>query len=208
MNVVFDVGNVLVRWSPVEIMRCALTESDDAQVWAKRFFGHPLWRDLNRGLFSEREAQGHYVRELSMDPDLVESVFHHVKATQELVAGTTALLPRLQAAGYPMYALTDNVHEIVAHLRNRYDFWQYFRGVVVSAEVGLLKPEPAIFRHLLETHALRSRKAPSSSTTCLPTSLGRASRGCMRFNSRTPIRSHATWRRWVCDSSRSRQHVP
>lgn len=154
MNVVFDVGNVLVRWSPVEIMRCALTESDDAQLWAKRFFGHPLWRDLNRGLFSEREAQGHYVRELSMDPDLVESVFHHVKATQELVAGTTALLPRLQAAGYPMYALTDNVHEIVAHLRNRYDFWQYFRGVVVSAEVGLLKPEPAIFRHLLEAHAL------------------------------------------------------
>lgn len=156
MNVVFDVGNVLVRWSPVEIMRCALTESDDAQVWAKRFFGHPLWRDLNRGLFSEREAQGHYVRELSMDPDLVESVFHHVKATQELVDGTTALLPRLQAAGYPMYALTDNVHEIVAHLRNRYDFWQYFRGVVVSAEIGLLKPEPAIFRHLLETHALRA----------------------------------------------------
>lgn len=156
MNVVFDVGNVLVRWSPVEIMRRALTESDDAQVWAKRFFGHPLWRDLNRGLFSEREAQRHYVRELSMDPDLVEAVFHHVKATQELVAGTTALLPRLQAAGYPMYALTDNVHEIVAHLRNRYDFWQYFRGVVVSAEIGLLKPEPAIFRHLLETHALRA----------------------------------------------------
>ncbi len=155
MNVVFDVGNVLVRWSPVEIMRRALTESDDAQVWAKRFFGHPLWRDLNRGLFSEREAQAHYVRELSMEPSLVEAVFHHVKATQDLVDGTSALLPRLQAAGYPMYALTDNVHEIVAHLRGRYDFWQYFRGVVVSAEVGFLKPEPAIFRHLLDAHALQ-----------------------------------------------------
>lgn len=155
MNVVFDVGNVLVRWSPVEIMRRALTEADDPQVWAKRFFGHPLWRDLNRGLFSEREAREHYVRELEMAPALVESVFHQVKATQELVDGTTALLPRLRAAGYPMYALTDNVHEIVAYLRNRYDFWQYFRGVVVSAEIGLLKPEPAIFRHLLETHALR-----------------------------------------------------
>lgn len=155
MNVVFDVGNVLVRWAPVEIMRRALTESDDAQAWAQRFFGHPLWRDLNRGRFSEREAQAHYARELEMAPALVESVFHHVKATQDLVDGTSALLPRLQAAGYPMYALTDNVHEIVAYLRNRYDFWQYFRGVVVSAEIGLLKPEPDIFRHLLETHALQ-----------------------------------------------------
>ena len=156
MNVVFDIGNVLVRWSPAEIMRRALPPHEDAQAHAQRFFGHPLWRELNRGRFSEREAQAHYVRELGLPSEIVASVFHHVKDSQDLIGGTAALLPRLQAAGYPMYALTDNVHEIVAYLRSRYDFWQYFRGVVVSAELDLLKPQPEIFRHLLDTHTLQA----------------------------------------------------
>ena len=155
MNVVFDIGNVLVRWSPVTIMRRALPDHGDADELARRFFGHPLWRELNRGRFSERVAQAHYARELDMTPAHVASVFHHVKDSQELVPGTAALLPRLQRAGYPLFSLTDNVHEIVAYLRQRYDFWRYFQGVVVSAELDLLKPEPAIFRHLLDEHALQ-----------------------------------------------------
>lgn len=157
MNVVFDVGNVLVRWSPQGIMRRALPDRDPEE-WARRFFSHPLWLELNRGRYNEREVQAHYVRELDMAPDAVASVFHHVKDSQELVAGTTALLPRLQRAGYPMFALTDNVHEIIAYLRSRYDFWQYFHGVVVSADLDLLKPEPAIYRHLLDTHELQAER--------------------------------------------------
>lgn len=156
MNVVFDVGNVLVRWSPREIMRRALVQEADTDAWADRFFGHELWRRLNRGHFSEAEAKQHYLRELALTPAQLDAVFHHVKDTQDEVPGTFALMQRLSAAGYPLYALTDNVHEIVAYLKQRYEFWRYFEGAVVSAEVGCLKPEPEIFRTLLDTHALRA----------------------------------------------------
>jgi len=154
MNVVFDVGNVLVRWSPLLIMRRALANAPDSDEWAHRFFGHELWRQLNRGHLSEGDAQRHYMRALGMTTEQVEAVFHHVKATQDPVPGSHELLLRLHRAGIPLYALTDNVREIVDHLRQRYDFWQYFRGVVVSAEVGCLKPDPAIFQRLLEDHGL------------------------------------------------------
>jgi hypothetical protein len=33
MNVVFDVGNVLVRWSPSEIMRRAMADAPDSDEW-------------------------------------------------------------------------------------------------------------------------------------------------------------------------------
>jgi putative hydrolase of the HAD superfamily len=50
--------------------------------------------------------------------------------------------------------LTDNVHEIVAYHKSRNTFWELFEGCVVSAEIGLLKPNPEIFRHLLRTYDL------------------------------------------------------
>jgi putative hydrolase of the HAD superfamily len=154
MNVVFDVGNVLVRWSPREIMRRALVDQPDTDLWAERFFGHELWRQLNRGHFTEAEAKRRYLSTLPLTAAQIDAVFHHVKDSQEAVPGSHELLRRLHAADYPLFALTDNVHEIVAYLRTRYDFWSCLRGAVVSAEVGCLKPEPEIFHALLDTHAL------------------------------------------------------
>jgi putative hydrolase of the HAD superfamily len=158
MNVVFDVGNVLVRWSPSEIMRCALPDEPDANVWADRFFGHDLWRQLNRGHFTEAEAKRHYMNALPLTPTQIDAVFHHVKDTQAAVPGSHELLRRLHVADYPLFALTDNVREIVAYLRQRYDFWSCLRGAVVSAEIGCLKPEPEIFHALLDGHALSAHE--------------------------------------------------
>jgi putative hydrolase of the HAD superfamily len=163
MNVVFDFGDVLVRWSPIEIMRASLVSGPagerDVEAWVARFFGHELWLRLNRGHFTEAEAQILFVHELGMSPSQVSAVLHHVKDTQIAVPGTLEILRRLHRAGYPLYGLTNNVHEIVAYLRKRYDFWQYFRGVVVSADVDLLKPEPAIYRRLLSDYGLEAERS-------------------------------------------------
>jgi putative hydrolase of the HAD superfamily len=162
MNVVFDLGNVLVRWSPIEIMRASLlghgAGEGDVETLAARFFDHELWLRLNRGHFTEAEAEILFARELGMSSSQVSVVFHHVKDTQSAVPGALEILQRLHRAGYPLYALTNNVHEIIAYLRKRYDFWQYFLGVVVSAEVDLLKPEPAIYRRLLNDYGLEAER--------------------------------------------------
>src|SRR5262245_53463013 len=158
MNVVFDVGNVLVRWSPREIMRCALPDEPDANIWAERFFGHDLWRQLNRGHFTEAEAKRRYLGELPLTPMQIDAVFHHIKDSQQAIPGSHELLRRLHAADYPLFALTDNVHEIVAYLRRRYDFWSCLRGAVISAEIGCLKPDPKIFHALLDGHALSAHE--------------------------------------------------
>ena len=158
MNVVFDVGNVLVRWSPHEIMRRALPDEPDTDTWAEQFFGHELWRQLNRGHFTEAEAKRRYLSELPLMPTQIDAVFHHVKDSQDPVPGSHELLRRLHAADYPLFALTDNVHEIVAYLRRRYDFWSCLRGAVVSADTGCLKPEPEIFHSLLHGHSLSAHE--------------------------------------------------
>jgi putative hydrolase of the HAD superfamily len=156
-NVVFDVGNVFVRWSPPEIVqRCfELAAGTDANLKrAEALFRCQIWRRLNLGELSQLEAELAYQAEQSLTPEETKKLFFHVTDHQELIDGTMALAQQLKAAGYRIFGLTDNVHEIVAHLKSRHQFWELFEGCVVSAEIGMLKPNPAIFRHLLETFGL------------------------------------------------------
>ncbi|USD67218.1 HAD family phosphatase [Vibrio sp. SCSIO 43136] len=153
-NVVFDVGNVLVRWSPSEIIRLTFGDTERTEALTESIFHSEIWRDLNKGLFSEQQAKERYQASLGLTAQECDALFYYVKQTQILIYQTTDLLRRLKAADYATYALTDNVHEIVAHLKQRYDFWPLFDGAIVSAELGLLKPQAEIYRALLEQYQL------------------------------------------------------
>lgn len=157
-NVVFDVGNVIVRWSPSFIVESTFGAEADHNYYLDNIFKHQLWKELNLGAYTEDEVINAYLRFVDASREEMEVLFHHVKDSQKLIAGTVDLIKLLHAAGYPIYALTDNVHEIVSSLKSRYDFWDYFTGAVVSAEVGMLKPEPPIFKHLLDTHELQAEQ--------------------------------------------------
>lgn len=73
---------------------------------------------------------------------------------QAVIDGTPEIARRLKQVGYRVFGLTDNVREIVAYHKQRNSFWELLEGCVVSAEIGLIKPDPAIFRHMLETFKL------------------------------------------------------
>lgn len=48
-NVVFDIGNVIVRWSPIEITRLTFGEVNDLQQRSNSIFQSDIWLDLNKG---------------------------------------------------------------------------------------------------------------------------------------------------------------
>ena len=157
-NVVFDIGNVMVKWSPAEIIRKTFGEDADVEYYLKAIFQHTLWYALNKGEMTEEEAKEQYRQALNLSHEEADRLFYNIKDSQDLLDGSVELLERLHEAGYPLYALTDNVKEIVTYLKSRYDFWKYFQGVVVSAEVNCLKPDPEIYYHLLESNGIKANE--------------------------------------------------
>ena len=155
-NVVFDVGNVLVRWSPAEIINLTFTNPSQTEMWIQKIFKHETWQGLNLGLMSEAEAQMRYQSLYGLAPSQTARLFYYIKATQIPIYQSQDLLEHAQQAGLRVFGLTDNIKEIVAHLRQQYDFWQWFEAVVVSAEVGMMKPHPEIFQYLLQHHQLHA----------------------------------------------------
>ena len=157
-NVVFDVGNVLVKWDPISVVRKTFPEMDNPEDFLPLIFRHPFWYDLNLGKLSIKEAIEEYHKALNIEKDSLKKLFDNAKESLVLLEDTLVIVEELYRSQVSLYIITDNIHEFMAHLKQRYSFWNMFQGVVVSAEIGYLKPSPFIYRYLLENHQLNPQE--------------------------------------------------
>lgn len=156
-NVVFDIGNVFVRWSPetvVERVFGAAVNSAENAARARSIFGSSAWIDVNCGLLTMKSAIAELSRQNNLTAADADALMFHITDHLDALPGTEALAHRLKSAGYRIFALTDNVHEIVAYLKARHSFWPLFEGVANSAEIGVMKPDPGIYQRLLDDYGL------------------------------------------------------
>ena len=152
--VVFDLGGVLIDWDPRHLYRKLL--ADEAAV--EEFLATvctPEWNaELDRGRpFAEGVAEL-----VERHPEHAAAIAAYHERWPEMVAGdipgTVEVLAELRAAGVPVYALTNWSAETFGVARERFEFLEWFDGVLVSGEERMIKPDPAIFRLLLDRFGL------------------------------------------------------
>jgi len=152
--VVFDLGGVLIDWDPRYLYRKLL--DDEATV--EEFLATvctPEWNaEQDRGRpFAEGVAE--LVERHPVHAAAITA--YHERWPEMLggaVGGTVEVLAELRAAGVPVYALTNWSAETFGIARERFEFLEWFDGVLVSGEERMIKPDPAIFRLLLDRFGL------------------------------------------------------
>ncbi len=153
-NVIFDVGGVLLDWNPGRILEGYYADAAERAAMRAAIFLHADWLELDRGTLSEPGLlQRVAVRAGRPVPEL-NNLFEVVRESLQLKADTVALLESLAARRVPLYCLSNMPPGVYAYLRQRFDFWQLFDGIVISGEIQLVKPERAIFEHLLDRYGL------------------------------------------------------
>jgi 2-haloacid dehalogenase len=70
------------------------------------------------------------------------------------ISGTVDILTELNSHRVSLYALSNWSVEALPAALERFEFLKWFRGVMLSGEVKLLKPDPRIFKLFLETFAI------------------------------------------------------
>jgi putative hydrolase of the HAD superfamily len=153
-NVIFDFGGVLVTWRPQEIIDSFYTEPALREALRRHAFQHDDWLDMDRGTLDEATVALRCAARMARPEGELKALFDHVRAALQPIEPTVALLGELRTQGFKLYGLSNMSATIFAYLSERHDFFALFDGIVVSAAVKLLKPEPEIYEHLRERFEL------------------------------------------------------
>ncbi len=150
MIVVFDIGNVLLRWDPRNLFRKVF--EDEARM--ERFLATACrmdWiahtdivADFSQAVEARAKAFPEFADELGLfDTRWIETLGGPIEEN-------VALLRRLRAAGRPVHALSNFATQKFALARERYEFLGEFDTCVISGHVGFIKPDPRIFEILFK----------------------------------------------------------
>lgn len=153
--VIFDLGGVLVDWDPRYLFRKVMPGRETEMEAFLAEVCSPEWNHQQDAGRSVAEAIEVAVREHPEAAELVRLYFDRwPEMLGGAIEGTVAILEELDERGVPLYAITNWAAETFPHARERFDFLDRFRDIVVSGELGIVKPDPRIFRHLMERHDL------------------------------------------------------
>ena len=161
-TLVFDVGGVIVHWSPLDLMRQALPAQahDEASARAtaaavfQTFGVNADWSLFDRGQI-EPEALAERIAARTGYPlqglrALIEAIPEHIVP----MPASVALLKRVRAAGHRLALLSNMPLPFAAHLEAQHECFAWFDVRVFSARIGHIKPERAIFDHARHALAL------------------------------------------------------
>src|SRR4051812_22001556 len=158
--VIFDVGNVLYGWDPDAFLVRQIAD-DAARL---RFIADVdlyAWHETLDGGRPYKEAAAELEETFPQYAELIAAWSDRFGETiSGPVPGVHALVEALDARGVPLFAITNFSADFWPpfHEKER-AFFGRFRDIVVSGEVKLLKPDPAIYWLALDRFALRPADA-------------------------------------------------
>ncbi len=158
--VIFDVGNVLYGWDPESFLLAQVAEDrerlkfiEDVGLWE--------WHDTLDGGRDFREAADELSAKFPEYAHLIEAWGSRFGETiTDPIAGVHSIVEALDGRGVPLFAITNFSADFWPpfHARER-AFFARFRDILVSGEVKLLKPDPAIYFLALDRFGLRPKDA-------------------------------------------------
>ncbi len=153
-NVIFDLGGVVFDWNPQKVKRDYQGNKALPEFLFKSGFFQEYWTEFDRGTFSEAELIGHMARLSAFPEEECRGFVEFIKYSLTDLPRTLVLIRELFQRGFNLYCLSNMGREFYDYLKER-EVFRYFKGQVISALVGMVKPEEGIYRLLLERFQLK-----------------------------------------------------
>lgn len=154
-NMVFDLGGVVVDYDPKDYLTDRFFYERIENRLYNDVFGSKEWEKLDRGEITFEEAAGIF-QQRGEEHDIAFEMQALLDNWQEMLTtrrATVHLMRLFKKKGFHVYYLSNIAQETLGYLQRK-NFWSLFDGGVASCEVGLCKPEPEIYRQLLDKYQL------------------------------------------------------
>lgn len=155
-NIIFDMGQVLVRWSPELVTRRLKLPEQDNALLISEVFGGVEWTAMDRGRMTGEDGLALICRRL---PERLHEAARSIvlewwKGELLPMEGMAELIAELKDMGYNIYLLS-NAASTLNNYFHRLPGAEHFSGRIVSADVKLLKPQHEIYELLYSRFSLR-----------------------------------------------------
>jgi len=157
-NIIFDFGGVLIAWNP-DIVYKKYFANDLTKV--KSFYEETGIQKVNAELDCGRPFQETLTELSAKFPHHHEPIHLWKKQWLDMIGGpiedSIKILEYLYTQGYPLYGLTNWAEEtFFPYIRHndKYKFLNYFKDIVVSGVERVIKPDPKIYKILLQRNKL------------------------------------------------------
>lgn len=156
-NIVFDMGNVLVRYSDVPVCEHFIEDLLDRERVRTAVFCSPEWVLLDMGVISDEQALKQMCSRL---PERLHEAAalcmrdwdqYNMWAIKEM----DPLIRELKQKGYGIYVCSNAAIRLRDIWRELFPAADCFDGVLFSAEVKCIKPQKEMYQHLFERFRLK-----------------------------------------------------
>ncbi len=150
---VFDLGGVLIHWDPRLLYRKLLPTEAAVEQFLSTVCT-PEWnaqQDAGRPL---DEGIAELVTRLPDQAALIEAWRDRVAEMVHPISDSVELLGELRERDVPLYVLSNWGTDEFEAIRGLFPFLAWFRGILISGSVRLVKPDPQIFALLVREHQL------------------------------------------------------
>lgn len=158
--IIFDLGGVLIDWNPHHLYRKLFTDRHEM----KYFLDNIATMDWN-----EEQDLGRSLKEgteilVGRFPQHEAPIRAYYDRWEEMlggpIEGTLELFKQLKAGGrYRLYALSNWSAETMGIAQQRYEFLNWFDGLVISGLEKTRKPFPEFYNILLNRYGLKPDEA-------------------------------------------------
>lgn len=153
-NIVFDMGNVLTIYNAKEYIY-GYVNNDEDYKWIKNHLCASVeWLQMDRGTITDKEAVASICTRMPKHlHDTVKKFINEYRMVQPPNPPMEKLVDELYQNGYDLYLMSNTSRRF--RIFSQYiKSVQYMKGVWISCEHGLLKPEPEAYHDFFRTFSL------------------------------------------------------
>ena len=155
-NIIFDIGMVLADFRYEAYMRDDLGfDEKTIRVFKERIVENPLWNEIDRSAIPLDDVVSEMKSRVPEYHDEAENFFSHVTGLIASYDYSRPWLEELKAKGYRVYLLSNYSKDYFElHRKSKFTFVDLADGMVISGFEKINKPEPEIYKILLNRYSL------------------------------------------------------
>jgi len=159
-TIIFDLGAVLIDWNPHYMYSEIFTDEEEMKNFLATVCT-PDWNEEQDAGRSLQEGTDLLVKQFPQHEDKIRAFYSRwVEMLGGPLHDTVEIFKELKESGkYKIYALTNWSAELFPHAISRYDFLNWFDGIVVSGAERMRKPQPEFYQLLLDRHHIKADEA-------------------------------------------------